>query len=183
MRSIAPLFALAFVASAPLLAAETVPLPAFQSVELRGGGDILVVPGRVQRVTLVEGSTRFTRLHMRGDGQLEIDTCNERCPHDYQLQVRIESPRVPSVAIAGGGTIRTAAGFAPQRELSAAIKGGGKIDLRSVEAAAVNGGGDIFVRPRVSLSAAVNGGGDVHYSGTPQVSMAVRGGGDVRRDD
>jgi hypothetical protein len=60
------------------------------------------------------------------------------------------------------------------------------IDLRSIEAdqvsAAVNAGGDIYVRPRRSLSAAVNAGGDIHYSGNPQVSMAVRNGGDVRRD-
>ena len=187
MRSIVPIFALAFVASAPVLATEMVPVPAFHSVELRGGGDVIVVPGRVQRVTLIQGSTQFTRFHMRGDGELLIDACNQRCPRNYPLQIRIESPRVPDLAISGGGTIRAAAGFAGQGKLAAAIRGGGTIDLRSVEAgdvsAAVNGGGDIFVRARSSLSAAVNGGGDVHYSGNPQVSMAVHGGGDVRRDD
>jgi len=187
MRSIAPLFLLALAASAPVLGAEVVPVPAFHSIELRGGGDVLVVPGPVQRVTLVQGSTQFTRFHMRDNGQLQIDACNERCPRNYPLQIRIESPYAPNVAIAGGGTIRTGGGFAPQHELAAAVKGGGTIDVRSVQAsdvsAAVNGGGDIYVRPRATLSAAVNGGGDVHYSGNPQVSMAVRGGGDVRRDD
>ena len=64
---------------------------------------------------------------------------------------------------------------------------GGTIDLRALDAmtatAAVNAGGDIYVRPRTSLTAAVNSGGDIHYSGNPQVSMAVSGGGDVRRDN
>jgi hypothetical protein len=187
MRSIAPIFAVALAISAPVLATEAVPVPAFHSVELRGGGDVLVVPGPVQRVTLIQGSTQFTRFRMRNDGQLQIDACNERCPRNYPLQIRIESPQAPNVAIAGGGTIRTGAGFAPQHQLSAVIKGGGTIDVRSVDAtdvsAAVNGGGDIFVRARASLSAAVSGGGDIRYSGNPRVSMAVRGGGDVRRAD
>jgi hypothetical protein len=187
MRSIAPIFLLAFAVSAPVLATEAVPVSSFRSVELRGGGNVLVVPGPVQRVTLVKGSTQFTRIQVRANGKLEIDACNERCPLHYPLEIRIESPRVPDVAIAGGGTIRAAGGFAPQSDLSAAIKGGGTIDVRSVEArdvsAAVNGGGDIFVRPRATLSAAVNGGGDIHYAGNPQVSMAVRGGGNVSRAD
>jgi len=187
MRSIAPIFAFALAVSAPVLATEVVPVPAFHSVELRGGGDILVVPGSVQRVTLVQGSTRFTRFHMGRDGRLRIDACNALCPRNYPLQIRIESPRVPDVAIAGGGTIRATGGFAPQSALAAAIKGGGTIDLRSVEArdvsAAVDGGGDIYVHPRASLLAAVNGGGDIHYAGNPQVSMAVNGGGDVSRGD
>jgi hypothetical protein len=121
------------------------------------------------------------------DGKLRIEACNNRCPRNYPLHIRIESPRVPSVAIAGGGTIRATSGFTPQGELSVAIKGGGTIDTRALDAsevsAAVMGGGDIFVRARGTLSAAVNGGGDIHYRGNPEVSMAVHGGGNVRRDD
>ena len=187
MRTVFPIFALAFAISAPVLAADAVPVPHFQSVELRGGGDLSIVPGPVQRVTILSGSTEFTSFRVLRDGKLRIDACNERCPRNYPLYIRIESPTVPDVAIAGGGTIHTSAGFAPQHQLSAAIMGGGKIDVRSVAAndvsAAINGGGKIYVRPGAKLSAAVNGGGDVYYSGNPQVSMAVRGGGDVLRDD
>jgi Putative auto-transporter adhesin, head GIN domain len=186
MHSTLPLFALAFAASAPALATEAVPVQPFRSVELRGGGEVTLVPGPVQRVTIVAGSSQFTRIYVERDGQLRIDACNERCPHNYDLRIQIQSPRVPSVGISGGGTIVAGRGFASQPQLSAAVKGGGTIDLRAVESsdvsAAVSGGGDIFVRPRVRLSAAVNGGGDIHYSGNPQVSMAVNGGGDVRRD-
>jgi hypothetical protein len=187
MRSILPLFAVAVAASAPALATEPVPVAPFASVELRGGGEVSIVPGPVQQVTLIEGSTQFTRFTADGRGKLRIDACDDRCPHNYQLRIRIESPRVPSVAIQGGGTIGAVRGFTVQDQLSAAVLGGGTIDMRAVDAldvsAAVNGGGSIAVRPRARLSAAVHGGGEVIYSGNPQVSMAVAGGGDVRREN
>jgi len=188
MRSILPMFILALTTSVPALAdAQTLPVPTFRSVELRGGGDLLIVPGPVQRVTIVEGSTQFTSVRMRQDEQLQIDACNARCPHNYRLRVRIESPRMPSVAVDAGGTIVAGRGFAPQHEVAAAVSAGGTIDLRAVDAervvAAVHAGGDIYARPRASLTAAVSGGGDIHYWGNPAVTMAVNGGGDVRRED
>lgn len=185
MRSLRPLFAGALVAAAPALATEVVPVPPFNSVQLRGGGLVTVVPGPVQRVAILEGSSRFTRMYVVRDGQLRIDTCEERCPPIYRLRVEIESPRVPDLAIDGGGQIATVSGFRPQSELSTAINGGGRIDARSVEAAevsaAVNGGGELLVSPRAQLSAAVNGGGHVHYWGNPAVSSAIHGGGAVSR--
>ena len=110
MRSTLPLFALAFAISAPALAAETIPVAQFRSVQLRGGGIVDVVPGPVERVTIVEGSSEFTRMHVDYDGKLVIDTCNERCPTMYRMRVVIQSPRVPDLAISGGGQINTASG-------------------------------------------------------------------------
>jgi hypothetical protein len=183
MRSILPLFALAFAASAPALATEAVPLPGFDSVELRGGGEVVIVPGAVERVTLVEGSTQFTRFRVEHGRQLKIDTCDDRCPHLYHMRVQIESPLVPDLAISGGGVMSVQGGFRAQSQLSVAINGGGKIDARSIEArdvsAAVNGGGELLVRPRSTLSAAVQGGGSIRYSGNPQVSSAIQGGGHI----
>ena len=184
MRSLIPFFVVALTATAPAIAVEQVPVPAFNSVQLRGGGEVYLRPGPVQRVTILEGSTQFTRFRVRHDGQLQIDVCNARCPHRYRLRIDVQSPRVPDAAVHGGGTIRASIGFAAQRQVSAAVNGGGSIDLRAVDAvdvsAAVNGGGRISVRPRRSLSAAVNGGGEVRYWGNPAVSMAVHGGGIVR---
>lgn len=188
MRAVLLSIVAALIVAAPssTRAAENIPLPPFHSVQLRGGGDITVVPGPVQRVTLVQGSSRFTRFRIRDRGALQIDACDGQCPRNYNLQIRIETPHVPDVAIAGGGNIRATGGFAPQRQLSAAVHGGGKIDVRAVEAgdvsAAVNGGGLISVRSRSTLSAAVNGGGAIRYSGNPQVSSAIHGGGAVQRD-
>ena len=183
MRSTMTLFAAALVVSVPALADEAVPVPHFQSAELRGGGQVTVVPGPAQRVTIVDGSSRFTHIYVERDGQLRIDTCNEQCPREYHLRVVIQSPQVPGLAVKGGGQIVTAAGFAPQSELSAAISGGGQVDARSVDAlrvsAAVNGGGQLLVRARASLSAAINGGGHIRYWGNPAVSSAIRGGGGV----
>ena len=183
MRSM--LFLLPFaVAAVPAVAAEVVAVPAFKSVQLRGGGSVVVRPGP-QRVTILSGSTQFTGVRVDHRGQLRIDACNERCPRNYDLRIEIHSPRVPDLAITGGGSIAAAPGFAPQNQLSAAISGGGQIDVRSVAAsdvsAAVNGGGKVLTGNSSQLSAAVNGGGEVRYAGNPHVSSAVRGGGAVVR--
>jgi hypothetical protein len=185
MRTSIPFLFVLLAAPTVAYAAEAIPVPAFRSVQLRGGGQIILKPGSAQRVTIVEGSSRYTRVRVERDGRLRIDACNARCPQFYRLRIEIESPRVPDVAVLGGGAIRAAAGFAPQRQLSAAVDGGGDIDARTVEAtsvsAAVNGGGRIKVRARSSLSAAINGGGSIRYAGNPRVSSAVRGGGAVQR--
>ena len=187
MRSILPIIALPLAISAPALSeAQVLPVPHFKAVELRGGGDVSIVPGPVQRVVIVNGSTQFTSIRTDREGKLVIDACNAQCPRNYPLQIRIESPQVPIVAVKAGGRITAGRGFAPQREVIAAVSAGGTIDRRALPTekavAAVSAGGDIFVRPRASLTAAVNNGGDIHYSGNPAVTMAVQGGGDVRRD-
>jgi hypothetical protein len=183
MRSLLPLYAFAFAISAPVIAAEQVPVPPFRAIELRGGGEVTLRPGPVQRVVLTAGSTQVSRIHVARDGKLRIDACTNRCPDRYRLRVEIQSPRVPDAAIAGGGLIRALGGFPGQGRLAVAVDGGGAIDLRSVNAddvtAAVNGGGAISVRPRSRLTAAVNGGGDIRYWGNPSVTMAVQGGGAV----
>ena len=188
MRILLP-FVMAVVAlPAQTRAAENVPVPSFRSVELRGGGDVILVPGAVQRVTIVSGSSEFTHVYVKEGGRLRIETsCSQRCPHNYPLQIRIESPTVPIVAVEAGGRITAERGFRPQAEIAAAVHAGGTIDLRALDvssvAAAINEGGDIYVRPRVNLSAAVHAGGDIHYSGNPSVSMAVSNGGNVSRSD
>jgi hypothetical protein len=183
-RSLLPLFAIVLAVSAPAVATEVVPLPHFDSVELRGGGAVTVVPGPAERLTILEGSSRITRVHVERGGQLIIETCNGDCPHSYRLNIEIQSPRVPDLAVNGGGRIGTSSGFAPQRQLSAAVNGGGRIDARSLDAssvaASVNGGGELLVRAIKTLSGAVNGGGHVTYWGNPQVTTAIQGGGSVR---
>lgn len=185
MRSVLPLFIAALAASAPAVAIENIPVPDFRSVQLRGGGEVVVRPGPVQRVSILEGSSQFTRIYVERKGQLKIDACNERCPHRYRLRVLIESPQMPpTLAVAGGGTISAGAGFVEPRELTLAVAGGGVIDTRAapsgIVTAAVNGGGRINARPRDVLTAAVNGGGEIRYWGNPVVTSAISGGGNVR---
>lgn len=184
VRSILPLFTAAFLASAPAVADEIVPVPRFDSVELRGGGNVIVVPGPAERVRIVEGSTRFTRIHVDRNCSLKIDICNRDCPRSYRLRVEIQSPRVPVLAVDGGGAINVAPGFGGQHQLVAAVNGGGVIDTRAVNAsdvtAAVNGGGQLLVRAASRLTGAVHGGGTVRYWGNPEVTSAIQCGGSVR---
>jgi hypothetical protein len=58
IRSTLPLFALALAVSAPAVATEVVPLPNFDSVELKGGGFVTVVPGPRQRAFTSSMATR-----------------------------------------------------------------------------------------------------------------------------
>jgi hypothetical protein len=184
MRSILPLFVTAFAASAPALALENVSVPQFNAVELRGGGVVTVVRGPTERVTILEGSSQFTHMRVENSGKLRIDTCDERCPQHYRLRVEIQSPRVPILAVDGGGVINVAGGFGREGHLIAAVNGGGKIDTRAVDAgdvtAAVNGGGELLVRATSTLTGAVRGGGVVRYWGNPAVTTAIEGGGAVR---
>jgi hypothetical protein len=184
MHSLIFLLPLAVVAI-PAIAAETVSVPAFQSVELRGGGQIVYRHGPVQRVVLLSGSSQFTAFHVDRQRKLAIDACNARCPQHYDLRIEIESPAIPDSAVEGGGSIVAAPGFAPQADVAVAVDGGGQIDLRSVRvadvAASVDGGGKLLIGPSANLAAAVNGGGEIRYAGDPQVTTAINGGGVVRR--
>ncbi len=183
MRSLLFLLPLA-IAAVPAIAAETVLVPAFQSVELRGGGDVVYSRGPVQRVIVVSGSTQFTGFRVDGRRKLAIDACNARCPQHYDLRIEIESPTIPDSAVQGGGAITAAPGFGPQANVAVAVDGGGQIDLRSTRiadvAASVAGGGKLLIGPSASLAAAVNGGGEIRYAGDPQVTTAINGGGIVR---
>src|SRR3954468_9265728 len=109
MRSFVPLFALAIAGAAPALALEPVPVPAFSSVQLRGGGDVTVIPGRAQRVAIIEGSLQFTRVRVDQGGRLRIGAGVQRCPPAYRLRIEVQSPRVPDLAVDGGGQIVTRA--------------------------------------------------------------------------
>lgn len=184
MTRILPPFALILAVSAPALATETIAVPSFQSVELRGGGDVQLRRAPFQRVTFREGSSQYTSVRVFSGGRLRIDACNAQCPRNYRLNILVETPTVPILAIEGGGKITAANGFGAQQQLVAAVNGGGVIDTSNLAVdtatAAVSGGGEIKVQAVRVLTAAVNGGGLVRYWGSPRVTTAIRGGGAVR---
>jgi hypothetical protein len=162
-----------------------VPVPNFRSIELHGGGTVTVVSAAVQRVTILEGSTQFTRVRVDHDGKLQIDACNQQCPRNYRLRIEIATPRIMGLGVNGGGTMTTTNGFSRQKEIGVAVNGGGKIDARSIDAtavgAAVNGGGEVLVRTNGTLAASVHGGGAIVYWGNPTVATSIAGGGAVRK--
>lgn len=190
IRFSAALALLTLAAPAPAAAETVVPVAKFSSVQLRGGGEIRLRYGPVQRVTIVKGSTDYTDVRIKNDGRrrpdtLVIDACNEKCPRVYDLLIEIVTPDLKAIAVDGGGAIRTLGAFPSEDSIAVAVNGGGHIDVRSAGtssiAAAVNGGGTIFAQPEASLAAAIRGGGDIRYWGNPSVVTSVHGGGTVAR--
>lgn len=187
MKIARPLLVTIAAGCAPAAAATTVPVPQFDSIELRGGGHVVLEHGAVQTVRLLQGSTAYTHMHIdAGDTRkLIIDACNMDCPHHYNLQIEIVTPKIEGVAISGGGKIDTNGAFPGQHSITTAVHGGGTIDVRGIDAtdatAAVDGGGEIRVKSRDRLTAAINGGGKIRYWGNPNVTEAVNGGGNVSK--
>ena len=185
-------------AAAPASAAETLTLPRFEQIEVVGGGSVTVRHGARQKVTIVRGDNRTSRVEVtaRSTGgrgrssigsnpRLVVEGCRSRCPRGYRLELVVETPDIRALAVKGGGAIRAENGFPRQDQLAISVHGGGQIDTRSVRAdsvaASVNGGGLITLAADESLAASVNGGGAIRYWGDPQVATAIKGGGTVSR--
>lgn len=176
----------ALILTTPATADTVVRLGHFSKIALHGGGEITLRHGAMQRVTLLKGSLEHTTFRLSADGELEIDACNITCPHQYELKIEIVSPDIRRAAIDGGGEIRTDGTFPNQDRFSAAINGGGAIDVRAIRAtsaeASVHGGGKILVTANASLAASVAGGGEIVYRGNPAVSKSIAGGGSADRE-
>ena len=187
-RSRALLVSLAACLVALPAAAQTiVPTPAFNAIELEGGGHVTLRHGSVQQVRLLKGSTRFTRFIMERSQphKLRIEACDNDCPHDYDLEVEITTPGIDTLAVSGGGRIESGGDFPARHQLTLAVDGGGTIDVRAMSSegatAAVDGGGRILVNAQRELTAAINGGGKIRYWGAPRLTEAVEGGGSVEQ--
>jgi hypothetical protein len=152
----------------PADAAQTViPVEQFRSIELRHGGDVVVRHGSAQRVTILEGSSQYSRVRLAVGQRLTIDNCNPDCPRGYRLRMEIITPELLAVSVSHGGALRTLGAFPVQAAIQADVEQGGTIDIRSVAAnavvASVDSGGKIFTQPRQTLTAAVRSGGGITY--------------------
>jgi hypothetical protein len=167
---------------APAAAQTPVPVRAFDSIELQGGGSVTIRHGVTQRVTLVRGSTDMTGFTVDEDGTLEIEACIRSCS-DYDLEVEIVTPGLGAIAIHGGGSIRAQGNFPARDDLAVAIHGGGSIDVRAIVAndvaASIRGGGSIRTHAEDNLAASIQGGGSVTYWGDPERAVSINGGGTV----
>ena len=167
-------------------AAQTpISVPRFDSLELRGGGEVVVRHGARQRVTLLSGDRNLAGFDVERDGTLVIRACRTSCRRQ-NLRVEIVTPELDAVAISGGGSIRGDGRFPAERSFAVAIHGGGTIDARAFPArdvaAALDGGGEIRTAPQRNLAASIRGGGIIRYTGDPETAVSVRGGGTVTRD-
>ena len=176
---------LAAVLVASSAAGETVvPVGAFQSIELRNGGHVIVRHGEKHRVTIVTGDARYTSIRVAGGNQLVIDKCEGDCPHRYRVDVEVVTPELSAVSVSNGGMLIVGA-FPSQQKIEAHVEQGGTIDIRAIAADAVDAsvysGGRILTRPRQSLVASVDSGGAITYWGDARVEKSVRHGGVVQR--
>ena len=177
--------ALLALASIPAAAQTPIAVPRFDSVELRGGGELVIRHGPQQRVTLISGNRALAGFEVERDGKLVIRACRTSCRRQ-NLRVEVVTPELDAVAINGGGSIRIDGRFPREDSFAVAINGGGTIDARAVPArnvaAAINGGGRIRTAPERSLAASIRGGGAILYTGDPETAVSIRGGGTVTRD-
>ena len=175
----------ALALAAPAAAQTPVRVGAFDSLELRGGGEVIVRHGREQRVTILGGDPNLASISVDSEGDLVIRPCRSSC-RNQRLRVEVVTPQLDAIAISGGGQVRTEAGFARRGTVALAINGGGSLDARTMPAetvaAAVTGGGRIRTSPVRTLAAAIRGGGAITYTGNPRTTVSVNGGGTVSRD-
>jgi hypothetical protein len=160
-------------------------LPQFQSIEVSGGGHVLLRNAPSHDVRVVKGSRDLSRIEVTRSGTLIIDKCRTKCPKGYRLEVEVFAPNIRSISVAHGGRIESSEGFSRRAELTLDVSNGGTIDVRSLSAdrviASVNQGGGILTSPRAFLSATVANGGNITYWGDPQVKESVDHAGAVQR--
>lgn len=177
---------LSTVALASSGAAQTViPVGPFRSIELHDGGDVILRHGRTQRVTILKGNLRYTRVRVAEGHRLVIDNCKPECPRNDRVQIEVITPELSAVSVSDGGTVQSLGAFPVQGAIEAHVEQGGTIDIRSIAAdavdASVDSGGRIFTNPRKTLTAAIVSGGVITYWGDVRVQKSVRDGGVVAR--
>ena len=177
--------AAAIALAAPAGAQTPIRVGSFDSIELRGGGEVIVRYGREQRVTLLTGDPGLASIEVDSEHDLVIRPCRRSC-RNQRLRVEVITPILEAIAIDGGGTIRTEGAFPARGTLALAINGGGSLDARAMRAdtvaSAINGGGRMRTSPLRNIAAVVRGGGAILYTGNPQTIVNVEGGGTVSRD-
>lgn len=202
LRSILMAAAILPAATASSATAQPIALPKFEAVELKGGGgEVILRHGPSQRVTLLSGDPRITRLEVppqivqrvgkdtitNGGETLVINGCNGDCPRGYHPKIEVVSPHVSGIAASSGGKVIAVGGFPTQSSIGVAAMSGGEIDIRAMAVRSVgahaSGGGIIRTRPLANLGASAGAGGQIIYSGNPKTGVHVDTGGSVTRAD
>lgn len=176
---------------------------AFHSIDLRGAGELDVLVGPRQSVTL--DAPRELLAHVKttvSNGELVIEQEGGWMQlRDASLKLRITLPKLNSLSVNGAGHVSASglAGGATTMVLSGAgdleasgtvdtltvrINGAGNADLSHLAAdsasVAVNGAGNLTVQATRQLDARLNGVGSIRYLGQPaQLSTEINGVGSI----
>jgi len=178
----------AFVMSAALfagaaMAGTEVKLAPFSGIDVHGGGDVKLIYGPVQRVTVIKGDLKVARIRVTGS-TLDLSPCDGTCWGSHDLAVEIVTPSIAALNIHGGGSIAAHGNFPKQPHGALNVHGGGDADLAAIPFeevdAEVHGGGNLRVKALNALTADVHGGGDIVYLGHPaKISTQAHGGGSI----
>jgi hypothetical protein len=183
--------------AAPAAGEIVIPLSRFNSIELNGGGTVILRYGQEQRVRLVRGSlkeidirvSKGEQIRLGGNAivanrdQLIIDACRKGKCGETAPVVEVYTPSMSAVSVKNGGRLEARGAFPLQANVGAAVSSGGTMDLRAMPfsnvGASVSGGGSLLVRAETSLGASVQGGGDIRFWGNPSVGYSISGGGTI----
>lgn len=179
----------------------------FQSVELRGAGELIIEVGPPTSVA-ISGRARtlqYTETRVNGD-RLIIDVAKRRwgwLGQQGRLKVNISTPKLVALHSSGAGDISISGLNGGDHQIHVAgahdvkatgkvdnlivsLDGAGNIDYHKVIAAnatvTLNGAGDAKVQVTHVLRATVNGVGAIHYDGQPEkVESQIHGVGSISR--
>jgi hypothetical protein len=188
MKSLFLFTAAASLLTAPAFAGQMIPVGTFNSVEASDGAHVIIRHGAAQQVTMLKGSTEFSRFEVR-DGTLHLITCEGwHCPRHYSFEVDVVMPSINAAVASDGAAIEAQGSFPAQGDLSVKATDGGDIDVRAIAAANVNAyasdGGNLKIHPRKSMQAQAKDGGNIDYWGNPTVTRLVaEDGGNVHGED
>lgn len=178
--------AASLILSGAALAGTDIAVPAFNGINIHGGGRVVLRHGPVQRVTVVKGDVSKADIHISGK-MIDISPCKNWCWNVKPFEVEIVAPEIVDLEVHGGGDLEATGDFPRQAVLNIRVHGGGDLDARAIPADAVNakvhGGGDARVKALSSINAEVHGGGDLSYTGNPaHISSQTHGGGSIHKE-
>lgn len=173
----------------------------FDSIELRGAGDVTVVSGSDYSLTVRANAALMDNIHTSIVGSTLIIDEDQQTGNN-RIEFIIHVPSLSSVEVLGAGSVTVtgvdseefAVAVAGAADVSvsgrattfvAVLSGVGDIDASSLAAkdvtARLSGVGSISVAASATLDAAASGVGEIFYSGDPSVKSKVTGIGQVTR--
>jgi putative autotransporter adhesin-like protein len=183
-------------------ATQTRAVPAFHSVELVGGNNVVIHVGEKRSVVVRADDNLLGRVTTKvASGKLVIGNTPGSLTTKSPMSVAVNVPTLSAVTLAGGGNI-VVVGSKAER-LTVTLSGGGNVTGRGIARrldvtlsgsgtawftqlpansvhAVLSGSGTIYVTATRSLDAAVPGSGTIVYSGNPRdVTKSVTGSGTI----
>jgi len=183
-------------------ATQTRDVPAFDSVELAGGNNVVIQVGGKQSVVVKADDNLLSRVTTKvQSGKLVIGNTPGSLTAKSPMSVVVTVPTLSQLTLAGGGNIvvngvktegltvtlsgsGNVTGSGTAGSLGVTLSGSGNAWFTRLVAgdvhAVLSGSGNIFVTASKSLDASVPGSGTISYTGNPHdVTKSVTGSGAI----